>query len=571
MTGKDRDNDDFSLESGSGSDSGSGSGSGSDAGSSLGSDDETTVIAELEDDAPRSEVLEFDELTRADNDAEPASKRTKGWGRVFRGNKGLWITAAIAVVALVAGLLIGHFITSPADEANNAKPPKPGLVTVPVEYGELSNDVTIRSDVGYADSVEVKLDTSSFTGGAVVTGQVPAVGAEIKPLSIVAEISGRPVFVLPGDLPTYRTLRMGVSGPDVLQLRQALTSIGINAGDVNNNVFDQSLADGIAALYAQIGYPQPPLEEGAAEAYKSAQQSVTDSEAAVETAQAALDKLWSGDVDPVELKTADNAVASAQRALSTAEGMTPRDENAIADARDNLSLAQLQRDQLFAEKDSTVEQTALDAAKANLTTAQESAETARQATLSYLPASEVLYLNQLPRIISEVTIERGKVVDGVAMKVSGATLELSGTVAPADGKLLEVGGPATFPLPDDSEHTATIAKVEPGATAADRWTVTLTPAAFTPEQMDLVQGTNVRVQIPVGATEGKVLSVPPSALTAGPGGESRVEVVVGDPKNGKEAETRLVTVETGLAADGYVEIKPTKGKLEEGDLVVVGS
>ena len=33
----------------------------------------------------------------------------------------------------------------------------------------------------------------------------------------------------------------------------------------------------------------------------------------------------------------------------------------------------------------------------------------------------------------------------------------------------------------------------------------------------------------------------------------------------------MVTVETGLAADGYVEVTPTEGELEEGDLVVVGS
>jgi multidrug efflux pump subunit AcrA (membrane-fusion protein) len=86
-----------------------------------------------------------------------------------------------------------------------------------------------------------------------------------------------------------------------------------------------------------------------------------------------------------------------------------------------------------------------------------------------------------------------------------------------------------------------------------------------------VRGTNVRIEIPVGATDGDVLSVPYAAITAGPGGESRVEVVTGDPRDGERAETHLVTVETGLAADGYVEVTPTEGELGEGDLVVVGS
>lgn len=540
----------------------------SDLGGADGSDEETTVIAELEDDAPRQEVLEFDDLVDADGTVK--GKKGAGWSRVFRGNKGLWVSAVIAIVALIGGLLIGHFITSPADAANNAKAPDPGLITVPVEYGKLSNDVTIRSDISFADSVDVKLDTSSFSGGAIVTGQVPAVGTELKPLSIVAEISGRPVFVLPGDLPSYRTLRIGVSGPDVLQLKQALASVGIAAGDVANNVFDQALADGIATLYAQVGYPLPPNDEGADESFRAAQQAVTDAQTNVNQAQSAYDNAASGTVDPVALKQADNRVAAAQRAVTAAE-KDPAFDGDLQGLRDDLALAQLERDQLFADPDASNEWAALESARSGLTSAQESLADAREAIQPYLPSSEVLYLTQLPRLVNAVNIARGSAPEGVAMSVSGATLELSGSVAAADGKLLTVGTVATFAMPDDSEHTATITKVEPGKNATDRWAVTLEPAPFTPEQIQQVQGSNVRVQIPVGATEGDVLSVPPSALTAGPGGESRVEVVVGDPRDGDKAETRLVTVETGLAAGGYVEVKPIKGELEKGDLVVVGS
>ena len=79
------------------------------------------------------------------------------------------------------------------------------------------------------------------------------------------------------------------------------------------------------------------------------------------------------------------------------------------------------------------------------------------------------------------------------MSVSGATLELAGSVAAADGKLLAVGTVATFAMPDDTEHTATITKIEPGKNATDRWSVTLEPAPFTAEQIQQVQGSNVRV------------------------------------------------------------------------------
>ena len=39
-------------------------------------------------------------------------------------------------------------------------------------------------------------------------------------LARVPRGNGRPVIVLPGDLPVYRTLRVGVSGPDVIQLNR---------------------------------------------------------------------------------------------------------------------------------------------------------------------------------------------------------------------------------------------------------------------------------------------------------------------------------------------------------------
>ncbi|QAY64515.1 hypothetical protein ET495_16315 [Xylanimonas allomyrinae] len=87
--------------------------------------------------------------------------------------------------------------------------------------------------------------------------------------------------------------------------------------------------------------------------------------------------------------------------------------------------------------------------------------------------------------------------------------------------------------------------------------------------MEALRDQNVRVRVSVGSTQGAVLAVPVAALTAGPGGESRVEV---QRAKGTETElvTELVTVTTGLAAEGFVEIVSADGDLEAGDLVVVG-
>jgi hypothetical protein len=94
--------------------------------------------------------------------------------------------------------------------------------------------------------------------------------------------------------------------------------------------------------------------------------------------------------------------------------------------------------------------------------------------------------------------------------------------------------------------------------------VVLVPGELTPEQVAALQGSNVRVTIPVSSTGGAVLAVPLAALTAGPGGESRLEVM------GDDGTTTLVEVETGLAADGYVEVTGVDRDLAEGELVVIG-
>lgn len=517
----------------------------------------------------------------ADADADPvgdgAPEKTpgrwgflRGWSRVFRGNRALWLTAAVAAVSLVAGLLVGSFVISPADAASRAQAPAPGLITVPVEFGALSNDVTIRADVGYADATSVTLDTSGLSGPAVVTGQVPEVGAQFSALSIALEVAGRPVIVLPGELPAYRTLRFGVSGPDVTQLKEALRAVGIDGGDPASNVFDRTTADGVSQLYAAAGYPAPAADGGAAGAVRAAEESLRAARQSAATAQADLDRARGGP-SAVDVRRADNEVAAAQRAVNDARA-AGASATEIANLDDALALAVLQRDALSGSVDTTGPRAARDAANAQVEQAERDLERARQDTLTFLPASEVLYLTSLPRRVDAVTAVRGSILQGAAMTVSGATVRLNGSAAEADARLLKVGGEATFPLADGATHRAVIASVGPSKKkdAAGRWEIVLEPDALSAEQIAQLQGSNVRVSIPVGATDGDVLSVPVSALTAGPGGESRVEVVDSDPREGAAAKTRLVVVKTGLAANGAVEVEAVEGTLDKGDLVVVG-
>ena len=514
-------------------------------------------------------LLEDPDETDEPQDVPARSSVREGIITVFQRNRMLWIVAAAAVLSLVAGLLLGRFLISPADAAGAAELPAPGLVTVPVQYGQLSNDVTIRGEVAYADPVEVRIDTTSIAGPAVVTGQVPEVGSDLKALSIALEIAGRPVIVLPGELPAYRSLYLGVSGPDVMQFKTAVRTVGIDAGDPADPVFGIDAANAVSTLYATAGYSVPELEDGSTESLRTAQESVRMAEQGLLSAQSELAATPIG-ATPVEIREADNAVAGVQRELTAARQAKPQDPVQIGNLVDALELAELRRQEVGADRTDAPQRAAVDAAAVQLTQTQEELARAEQAALPALPAGEVLYLADLPRRVDAVATQRGSILEGASMTVSGATLGLSGSAAEADARLLTVEDTASFDLPDGTAHSATITAITPGEGDSSRWTIQLQPAPLTPEQIQELQGTNVRVSIAVGATDGEVLSVPYAALTAGPGGETRVEVAEGDPRDGEQTATRLVVVRSGLATPGAVEITPVEGTLAEGDLVVVG-
>jgi hypothetical protein len=528
--------------------------------------------------------------------------RSSGWGRILRGNRVIWVMALVAVVALLAGLGLGRLIVSPGQAAADAEAPTAGLITVPVESRVLANDVTIRGDATYADSVDVKLETGDIGGPAIVTGQVPEVGATLSAAQIGLEVTGRPVIVMPGDLPVYRTLRVGLSGPDVLQLKQSLQSVGIDPGDVASDTYDAATAAAVSALYDRVGYPAPAAAEDAAAQVSAANDSVAAAKQSVADAKAALATAAAGPSNADRIEQ-DNLVRSAQRAVAAAQaeenaaraGTGPAPMMSVPDAEDALQLAYARREAAMAPTDSSAARAGVDAANTRLAEANAELAAAQQSTLTSLPASEVLFLPGLPRRVDEITVSRGSTISGAVMRVSGATLVISGSAAESDAALIKVGDVASLAMPDDSALNATVTSVQradaAGAGAGDagtgetggnsdggtgagasggnagRYTVLLTPDAMSPEQLAAIQGTNVRVSLPVESTAGEVLAVPLAALTAGAGAEARVEVSDG---SGADAETTLVEVTTGLAADGYVEVSAVDGTLEAGDLVVVG-
>ena len=491
----------------------------------------------------------------------------------------IWIMALTAVISLGAGIGLSKLIISPADAAAQAAPPEAGAITVPVEQRALANDVVLRGDAIYEDPASVTLETGDIGGPAVVTGQVPEVGATLDAGGVMLEVAGRPVILLSGELPVYRTMRAGVTGPDVLQLKAALGALGIGSGDPASPAYDAATAAGVRELYAKVGYPAPSAGEEAETALDMAKDAVTSAEQAVAAAQQELNSVGGakqservaaqGEVDRATLALDEHDQGCAADQSTVEEGCTQTARKALETAK---AVAIAARDEINAAPSTTQQQTALTAAKKQLTDAKADLTEAQADTITPLPASEVVFLSSTPRRVDTVEVRRGSTVSGTAvMKVSGAALQIAGTVPAADAELISVGAVVTITLPDDQEVPGKVQSI--GAPPADgatneesstRKRVVVVPDALTEEQRAVLQGANVRMRIPVSSTEGEVLAVPTAALTAGPGGEARVEVM------GDGEDTTLVTVETGLAAGGFVEVTPVDGTLKVGDRVVVG-
>jgi hypothetical protein len=293
----------------------------------------------------------------------------------------LSIGLAAVVAAAAGGWLAGTQIKSPAQVAAEAEPPPPSRITVPVELRTLGRDIIIRGDVRFDQPAGITLaDPPAVLGGASIVTLAPEEGTDLTEGSLVIEVSGRPILILQGDLPMFRTIRPGDDGDDVLQLEEALARIGFDPGAVDGK-YDGDTATGLDAWYRSLGYqPIGPNEQEQAEldAAKAAVDAASrDVTSAGQVLAAAKDPLPQSVI--LEL---DAAVASAERALADAKAnaevadaaaaaAAAAAEQDVMDATAAKELADLQLTEgqaadppLTPEELAVLEQAALDAAAA---------------------------------------------------------------------------------------------------------------------------------------------------------------------------------------------------------------
>jgi hypothetical protein len=465
------------------------------------------------------------------------------------------VLAIIAVVSLVLGFGLGRLVRSPADLAAGEAVPPEGLITAKIEARSITSTVVARADVVFADPVEINPSAPEGVGGAVVTGQVPEVGAEVAAGAVILEVYGSPVFILPGIFRAYRSLGPGSSGPDVVQLRAALAGLGLNAGVDGAKTYDQALANAVKQLYENAGYPAPGSEDTSlARALRDARDQVTDARTARD--QAVKD-----------LAAAEQAVKDAP----DAEGKQQAQQ--LADAA----------------------RSALEQARRSVTRGEEALADAERASWTTMPVGAVVFVSDLPRRVDQVNVTVGSDLSQIgsggmdpmtgmsasnaAVVLSGADIEVTAQVNLDEASLLTVGGPAVLGVGGD-EVEGQIAEICPeadnlaggGAEAGAQCAVKITAEDLAGLDAAAMVG-NVLVTMVVGTASADPLVVPVAAVSADTAGHARIEVVEGELVKDQAAAsqpTRMVGIVPGLTAEGMVEIKQADITLQAGDLVVIG-
>jgi peptidoglycan hydrolase-like protein with peptidoglycan-binding domain len=465
------------------------------------------------------------------------------------------IFLVLVLVALSAGAswIAGSNIKSPAEVAARTAPPPPSPILVPVEKRVLSSDIVTRGTARFGLPQPISIAPSALKPDAGVITALPARNTQLNEGDVMLTASGRPVFVLQGEVPAYRDLVPGISGDDVRQLESELERLGFDPGPLDGT-YDEQTSAAVSEWYAAAGF-QP---------FGATPEQVANIRALEqELAVAINDKL-----------AADDAAAAAPLAVDAARAKADYDialERANADA--NLAVAQAAV--LSAQLAGDVEiQAALDAQMAaereakrlndlavRLTADLEIAQ--RQAGVK-VPVDEIVFIPALPVRIEDIQAALGDAVSGPVLTVTNNQVVIDSSLRLEEASLVRPGMAVAIDEPDlGIKATGVVGTVAdtPGTMGVDGFHIYLEILAD--EAPTSLVGVSLRLTIPTESTGGAVTAVPVSAVSLTADGTSRVQV-------DNHGSLEFVVVEPGLSADGFVEVTPVDGTLAPGQLVVVG-
>lgn len=487
----------------------------------------------------------------------------------------LGIVLATVMLVAAASWLVGSRIKSPAQIAAEASPPPAAPILVPVEKRIITSEIVTRGTARLALPQAVTLAPSAARPTEELISSLPPPHAQFTEGDVAFTVAGRPVFVLQGSTPAFRDLTPGTAGDDVLQLERALERLGFPPGSLDG-AYDGNTAAAVAAWYTSSGWtPFAPTVEQMKEVHALTEQlAVAEKDhlaatlaARPQLAQAARAKAAANN----EAAAADVAAKAATRLKVSEDPKATNEERSKAEADLTAARATLKATR---QEGAIAVETALNAQKvaqrevvvAGALAARLSADLDRvQRHLGVqVPAREIMFVPSLPARIKQIDSQVGEIAKGPLLTIASTQVVIDSSLQLAEASLVKAPMPVKIDEPDlgiTASGAVTRVADAPGTNGVDAFHVYLEVAVE--ETPTTLEGTSLRITIPVQSTQGAVLAVPVSAVSLAADGTSRVQV----QKNGS---LEYLTVKTGLSAHGFVEVTPVNGTLEPGQLVVIG-
>jgi peptidoglycan hydrolase-like protein with peptidoglycan-binding domain len=364
---------------------------------------------------------------------------------------------------------------------------------------------------------------------------VLATGTRIEQGDVLYSVNGQPVVVLYGDVPAYRTMqdaRTALEGDDVLQLEEALTDLGYNAGTVTvDGTFTANTAAMVEDWQEDIG---------------------ATADGAVNLGEVVF---IPGPAVVIDAAVAVGDGVNDGRLVANITGSTPSEGPDVQALEDNLSALGFDADGAMAADgfwdDATTE-------------AVLSWQTATGAEADGVVDFGEVWFASGPLRITEQIAGVGSTVNSGApvLAVSSSDTVVTVALPSEDQGALEAGDAVTVVLPGNVEASAEVTEVATIATVNQQGGASfeVTIVLDDPSLADGLDRAPVDVEYVTDTAFG-VLAVPVTSLLVLAEGGYAVEVETGD------GQTQLIPVDPGFYADGLVEVD-TDG-LFPGDRVVI--
>ncbi len=489
----------------------------------------------------------------------------------------IFLVLTLMVLTAAGSWIAGSRIQSPAEVAARTAPPKPSPILVPVEERVLTSDIVTRGTARFGLPKPISMVPSTLKPDAGVITTLPVRNTQLKEGDVMLTAAGRPVFILQGEVPAYRDLVPGIAGDDVRQLESGLSRLGFEPGPLDG-IYDEQTSAAVSDWYASSGW-QPfgatPEQIANMRALEQELAAVLDNKLAADDAAAAaplgVDAARASADSANAVSAADVTAKTAAREKIFADPASTASDRANADADVTVAETTVLSTRLAGE---VAIQAAIDAQRAAereakrlndlaVRTAADLDIAQRQAGVK-VPVDEIVFVPGLPVRVEEIQAALGDALSGPVLTVTNNQVVIDSSLRLDEAPLVKPGMAVAIDEPDlGIEATGIVGKVAdtPGTFGVDGFHIYF--EILVDETPTSLAGISLRLTIPIQSTTGAVTTVPVSALTLAADGTSRVQV-------DNQGSLEFIVVEPGLSADGFVEVTPVDGRLEPGQLVVVG-